>query len=318
MIAALLFIACGQKAVLENLAPQDEQQYSRNILAMLRAGDFEAIEAKLDPSVRKPDDEAALRKMAAAFPAGEPTSTQIIGFRITSSIGRRQVDLTFQYTYPGKWVLAQVLLTEEHGVVQISGLHVQPLLDSLENINRFTLRGKTLAHYLVLVVAILLPVFMLYVLVLCIRTPIPKRKWLWVLFILMGFVQITFNWTDGAIRINPLALQVLGAGVGKSSNWAPWMITVSTPLGAAWFLRRRKRYLAQEDKDNDPEATEAEPSESDGGESAPAGEGQAGAASPACGDGGRVRRSDECSQKERASFLEPSAGPTADPSVGSG
>jgi len=64
-----------------------------------------------------------------------------------------------------------------------------------------------------------------------------------VVFILFGFVQITVNWTDGGININPLYFQLLGAGFSKGSPYAPVLISISIPVGAVMFLLRRKKWL---------------------------------------------------------------------------
>ncbi len=83
-------------------------------------------------------------------------------------------------------------------------------------------------------------------LILRIRTKIGKRKWLWIVFIPFGFGRLSFNWTTGRVLFNPLSVhfQLLGAAAVKHGLYAPWIISISVPLGAIVFLIRRKRLAA--------------------------------------------------------------------------
>ena len=47
---------------------------------------------------------------------------------------------------------------------------------SLETINRFTLVDKGLTHHVVLALAVALPLFTVFVLVLCLTTSMPRRR----------------------------------------------------------------------------------------------------------------------------------------------
>jgi len=59
------------------------------------------------------------------------------------------------------------MLEKTGEVIVVKGVHVEPLRDSLENINRFTFDGKGAVHYEVFLAAILIPFFIVGSLVLC-------------------------------------------------------------------------------------------------------------------------------------------------------
>jgi len=115
---------------------------------------------------------------------------------------------------------------------------------SLKEINKFTFIGKSIRHYIVFGLALAIPIFILYVLVLCIRTPIVKRKWLWLLFVALGFVQLSLNWSDGSYSIQPISVALLGSGFFIAGPYAPVILNVAFPLGAVIFLFRRRSLLA--------------------------------------------------------------------------
>jgi hypothetical protein len=130
----------------------------------------------------------------------------------------------------------------------ILGFHVNPIPKSLQELNAFTFDNKSIVHYSIFGFTIIIPLFIIFSLIQCIRTKI-KRKWLWLLFILIGIGQITLNWTDGNVGFNPLSIQLLGAGVLKASMFAPWTFTVSIPLGAIWFTIKRSNIKWHEKMD---------------------------------------------------------------------
>lgn len=61
-----------------------------------------------------------------------------------------------------------------------------PIPQSLETLNAFTFKNKGMLHIVFLILSIITPIFILTVLVICVRTKIKKRKWLWIIFILLG------------------------------------------------------------------------------------------------------------------------------------
>ncbi len=90
-----------------------------------------------------------------------------------------------------------------------------------------------------------IPLFILATLVECVRTPIPRRKWLWVLFILLGFGSIQLNWTTADYAIQAFHVNLLGAGAVASGRYAPWVLSFGIPLGAITFWSRRKEFLTK-------------------------------------------------------------------------
>jgi hypothetical protein len=67
-------------------------------------------------------------------------------------------------------LLASVMTESKGNVSTVTGFHVNPMADSLENLYKFSLFGKSAAQYLVLLCGVCALMFSLYVLVVCIRT----------------------------------------------------------------------------------------------------------------------------------------------------
>src|SRR5207253_8705599 len=137
-----------------------------------------------------------------------------------------------------KWLLVSSQLRGEPGAFRIWAFNVQVLPASVAELNGFTLRGKSLAHYSILVGASVTASLSLYAFVLCIRAKDIKRKWLWAIFTLLGFGALTVNWSTGVVGLNPLVVNMFSAAVNRPGFEGPWFVSVSVPLGAILFLSR--------------------------------------------------------------------------------
>ena len=137
-----------------------------------------------------------------------------------------------------------MVTTIEGETRKIAGAHFDSIPDSLEKLNELNLMNSSLIGLLVLLCVIAVPLFSLYVLVLCIRTPL-KRKWPWILFILLGVMTLRLNWSTGGMSFQLLGVQLLGASFFRSGLVGPWIFGVSFPLGAVLFLIKRRRLMVQ-------------------------------------------------------------------------
>ncbi|HEY1769250.1 MAG TPA: hypothetical protein VGG02_03225 [Chthoniobacterales bacterium] len=254
LIFLSLLAGCDQKAFLNKFVPKDDDASARRFLDAVRRGDFARADGMLDATLRGAKSARGLRDLNAVLAHGEPVSVEVIGvgvFGITSSRDSRQTtNLSYQIHFRDTWAAGNVALGHKSGAVSVLGAHFQTIPDSLEVLNRFTFAGKSPLHYLVFALCIAVPVFILVVLVICIRSPI-RWKWLWIIFILPGLVQFQFGWISGRLNVQPISLLVLGANAFRPSPYAPWTLGFAIPVGAIIFLATRRRLLLQ---DTTPEA----------------------------------------------------------------
>jgi hypothetical protein len=233
-----LLSGCDQQAMLERFIPKEEAASATRLLSQLAAKDYESVESQLDPSLRTPSLRASLEEVAAFFPSEDQMGITTIGAYTNWVNGVTSYELTFEHQYPSTWLVSNVVLQRRDGQLTVMGVHVSR---SLKEINRFTFEGKSALHYLVFALAIAIPLFIVATLVVCFRTPIGKEKWLWVVFVAVGLVQFSLNWTDGSYQIQPISFSLLGAGYFRAGPYAPLILTVALPIGAIVFLVRRKR-----------------------------------------------------------------------------
>ncbi|MFZ1910299.1 MAG: hypothetical protein WAU52_14575 [Burkholderiales bacterium] len=244
ILALVALMGCSPEQVLQKFSSPEDQATARSYVERLRARNFDEIEKALDPSVRTPNIRETLVKMASLIPNQEPTSVKIVGAQSFSAPDAKTVSTTFEYSFGDRWLLANVAVRESQGVRTVVGFHVKPISQSLEVQNRFTLAGKSTIQYSVLIAAIAAVLLTVYALVVCIKTKFPRRKWLWILFVVIGLGKLAVNWTTGEWGIAPLTVQLFSASA-VAPFYGPWIIAVSLPLGAIVFLFFKRKSLEQ-------------------------------------------------------------------------
>ena len=240
----LLFLsACSQENLLQKFSTPEDQATAKAYIDRLRTHDFGEIEKALDPSIKDMALNGTLARMADLIPTQQPTSMKVVGAQAFYTPASKMVNTTFEYDFGGKWLLVNVAVQEKNGARTIVGFNIYPRSRSLESENHFTLAGKGTAQYLFLAMAISAALLTLYSLVACIRTKLPGRKWPWILFIICGFGTLAVNWTTGQWSIAPLSVQLFSVSA-TAQFYGPWIVAVSAPVGAIWFLFYRRKLLA--------------------------------------------------------------------------
>jgi len=243
LLLAITFLsACNPATMIEQFADDAKEQIARNYIQRLIDGDVVALAAELDPSLQSGDVIAKLEQVRSFLPKEPPTTTNLIGYFVQSTSSSTQYNLTYQFGYGAKWVLANAAWRElPDGRRVIVGLTVQVLSQSLQETNAFSFKHARLKHYLFLLAVVAVPIFSVVTLVVCIRTKLPRRKWLWILFIIVGVLKLSLNWTTGQVGLTAAYLQFFGGGASAASIYSPWILSFSVPLGAILFWVKRNR-----------------------------------------------------------------------------
>lgn len=236
LVLVMLLAGCDPQAWMDRITPKDASEQARTFVAQVAARDFEGAETKLADELREPDTRAKLEAVANVFPPGAPTTVRLVGVNARTQGDNGTYSLTFEYSYPQRWILANVVMQRQQGRLSVVSMHVNPLAASLEQTNRFTFVDKGIRHILFFVLALAIPLLILYALVACIRTQMARRKWLWIVFILFGVGQFTLNWSDGSMQMRLLSVELFGAGFMRPGVVGPYILSVGLPLGALVFL----------------------------------------------------------------------------------
>jgi hypothetical protein len=247
MLIALVFVVllagCSRESMMKAFASPEDEQQAKHYIGLLQAHKFDEIENDIDPAIKAKSTslDQTLQTMAAEMPAGQPLSVKLVNASFLTSNTLHKSKLIYEYQYPDQRVLINVATQKKDGVTTIIAFNVKRLSD--RNGNSFSLSGKSPLQYAVLALAMVAAIFSLYALILCIRTKMRGKKWLWIIFILFGVGSLSVNWTTGEWNLQLVSIQLFSASA-IAPLYGAWVISVSVPLGAILFVLRRKELVA--------------------------------------------------------------------------
>jgi hypothetical protein len=237
VIFLLGLTGCGW--VINRMAP-DAVRDAKNYYEQLRQRQVEQIVQAFDPIADKNDLRGNLQKVIALVPEEEPLGTETLGASAEckgSGVCTKLIIL--EYKYPDRWILFRITVSNRSGHYAITNLYVEPESKPIASMSQFTFRGKGMDHYMIVFLALLSAGIAIFALVLCIRTPIRKRKWLWIIINILGLGKLGIEWTNGALWYKVAYISILPVGFGFDSE-SPF-IYASIPAGAILFLLLRRR-----------------------------------------------------------------------------
>ncbi|MGE4049468.1 MAG: hypothetical protein AB7F38_00250 [Piscinibacter sp.] len=82
---------------------------------------------------------------------------------------------------------------------------------------------------------------MIAAVVLCFKPPAPRRKWLWLALVLLGFVYVSLHPVAESYEIKAAYVAFLAASRIEQLTAAPEDVGIVIPVGALIFLAVRRR-----------------------------------------------------------------------------
>ncbi len=246
-----LFIFCAQGSVerleailMKKVTPAEDEAMVQQWIQWTREGNFDQIERGLDPSLRSDNLRDKLAGMTRLIPNEQPMSVKPVGYVVVHHPDSSQtITITLEFEFQNQWLLATIVRQEQSDVSSVMGFHINPIPESAESHNRLTLLGKKPVHYVMLLLAFAASAIALYGVVVCLRTPMGKKKWLWAAICLIGIGRLGINWTTGIVGFTAVWIGFPPSGAAMVPLYSPWMVYTSIPVGAAVVLIFRDRLL---------------------------------------------------------------------------
>jgi|GEM_PF-6729659 len=229
----------------EKMVP-DESKFGRDYLSLLLSGKEAQAVSLLGPDLRGYAGQVK-DVVKDLKPLGTPVAIHLLNFTIHKNLGTGTGLKELTYFVDFKKVSIVVLIGLD-GVVPkgyvVDEFNYNQVPTSFAMSGGFDFFGKTWAHYLFLLISLGVLVFSLVTLVKCARSDV-KRKWLWIVFIMVGLFKIGITWpggstTEATFQWDFLYIQLFSASLVKIPIYDPWCLSFSIPLGAILFY-----YLAK-------------------------------------------------------------------------
>ena len=218
----------------DNLLTDPSVQFSKQYLTSIEERDWKTVQAVTDQKILGTGAAATFDMLANLIPNGPP-AVHVTGVNTVKSPDLERVYVTLEYVFPDKTLLANFVLNRNGSSYLVEGVHIQPLTAPLEKYYAFHFLGQDRTHYAIFSSAVLLILFDAFALARCIMMPRLHRKWLWVVFILVGFGSVQYNWTDATFAYQALTAHIPVVWLTQLS-FQPFLVGVSFPLGALLFL----------------------------------------------------------------------------------
>lgn len=218
------------------------ERFARHYLATLSKSGLAGVEAMQSPATQAPSARAHLQQVAEAL--REMGALELVAaFPKTRPIaGHETMELAYQIRQGDRYRRTELTLIELDGQFRVHDVQVETLTESIEAQNEFTVGDRPLQNLVILAAAIMIPLFVTYVLALCVRSTDDPPLWtvLWVFFIVTGVGRITLDWTTGQIVGYALGFFFPTAKLSHPELYSHYFLSISCPLGALLYLRRHK------------------------------------------------------------------------------
>ena len=259
----ILFFSCSFRDYEKKFIPEKESGIAKDIAEALRQNDFDYIYQNAHPDLLPHLTKESFEEIQKNIPEEKVKSIEVAGSRTNVINGHWTGNFTFEYEFENnKWMLCIVGLDNINEHYYITDLFIQNIPESLLVTNRFTFQNKGFKYYFFFIMMILMTAFSITTLVFCIKTPMKtkKRKVLWCIFVLVGFITFRLNWTTGSWDVVPVSLLLFSAGFLKSGTYAQWIMKFAIPVGAItfWIIKIIKSHIKSHHKEEDPSSVQTE------------------------------------------------------------
>ena len=247
----ILIGGCGSnEEFVENNIPKKEDGFAKHYIHLLKKEKYDSAYYLLASSIKNQNSLNGLKQISP-YLQNVDSGITIISFYKSSktllfstskndsqSVTNTEID--YKTDLKKGWLHINLVVENINNNLRISGIHVEPISQPIEELTAFTFKNAGFVDYLFLIIAVFIPVFIIYSIIQLFRTEISK-KWLRFIFILFGICKFNLYWATSKITLALFSFQILGAGYYKPGILSPYIISISIPLGAIIFYGKRRK-----------------------------------------------------------------------------
>lgn len=254
MLCTLLFSGCTMQELYTAKSDNNTEaadQLARSFIETLKSGDMAALASISTPTLSTPEAEKMLLETVKEMDKGDIVSIeQIKSRRLTQYFSKTtRILMGYQIEFEKGWMKAVVVVNSVEGNpdLKVSTLYIEPLKSSMSELYAFNILEAPTANFVVLAIAICIPLFIIYTASVCLRMrKALKYRVLWMFFIIVGVGTFSFDWSSGSMGFKLFSALLMGSGAYMDTQYGPWVISFSFPIGAVIFLFYISKTLAKQ------------------------------------------------------------------------
>lgn len=238
----------GQEdAAVKALTSPDIYQRAEAYADLMQRQDVQGLKPLTSPAILDDAFYRALPTIAHYGSLEKPKATRVLGFHTNTTLmggnGGNWTDsnIVIGHYYPDKVIFTITNFRKQNGDIKVTSFTLRRMTNADIAAVKFSLLNKSPVHYAVLALAAVILGFSLVTLYVSLTRPRVKWRWPWVLFVLLGFGYLTFNWGTGEFGLRLLNFRTPQAVVDMELLQYP-VLLMCLPLGAIlfWLLARQK------------------------------------------------------------------------------
>jgi hypothetical protein len=242
ILSFLIFITgCNFEIDYKSKVPEKVNKLATNFISNIYKGNFETCFNSLYYELKNDEVKRYLQFIHTNINNFTIDSFNIVGYKKTNIIGEKtriNYGVDYEYLLGNKFFFVTFLMKEENNKIEVMAFRSAINDKSMLKINNFSLENKSILHYIFLLLAIVIPMFIIITLIYAIKTKL-KWKWLWIIGICFGFIKFSINWETGQSGIDLIHLQIFSAGFSRTGNIGHWILSFSLPIIAIIFWYKR-------------------------------------------------------------------------------
>ncbi|MEE9542738.1 MAG: hypothetical protein V3V95_03010 [Thermodesulfobacteriota bacterium] len=235
----IVLVGCDPIELVMKPLPEKSDHLARVLLQTLAKGDVDGAVNLMDPKLEMNGEvRAKFDEIAVLMSADELKEISLVRYSNLKALiqenQRRQ--FTYELIFKGSWAVANIAVDFMDGERYVIGVYVEPLERSLSETNAFTFENKSMVHYMMIALAVIIPLFSLFAIYICVQKKEGFAMWIWAVFILLGIGNVSINWTSGSVAYNIISITSVWAPGLRDGPSGAYYITYAIPVGAIVFL----------------------------------------------------------------------------------
>jgi hypothetical protein len=229
----------------ERAKPADK--FARKFIDKLLTGQLDSAFSDIDPETLNDQSKEFISNTTKNINGAKVKKYIVVEVNSTTGLTANTGEFTtyrlaYEYQFEKGYVLFTTTIKQKDSQFSILAFNGEFLSGPLVELTKFTLKGKTIIHYVFLVFFITVPIFLLATLSFMLFSKMTvKKKLVWAfIIILVSLPRFTINWGNGQFDFALLNFSLQGSSFYKPTLYSFWLLSFNIPIGAIvfWFKRR--------------------------------------------------------------------------------